>query len=67
MKNILIANIFFFRQVCNCKMALNWFANILVHHPCMVLISVIVFSGSCLIIPLSLRILPNFSDPQMVL
>lgn len=47
-------------------MSLNWVANILIHHPCMILISVTVFSGTCLIIPLSLKIYPNFSDPQMV-
>lgn len=46
-------------------MSLNWFASILVHHPFIILVGVAVFSGTCLIIPFTLKSLPNFSDPQL--
>lgn len=47
-------------------MNFNWFAHILVHHPFVILIAVAVFSGTCLVIPFTLKALPDFSDPQMV-
>ncbi|KAK4871478.1 hypothetical protein RN001_015602 [Aquatica leii] len=46
-------------------MNFNWFAHILVHHSLVVLIGVAVFSVSCLVIPFTLKALPDFSDPQM--
>ncbi|KAJ8926816.1 hypothetical protein NQ314_020664 [Rhamnusium bicolor] len=48
-------------------MNLSWFANILVHHPFVILSAVAVFSGTCIIIPFTLKSMsfPNFQDPQM--
>ncbi|KAF5283571.1 hypothetical protein FQR65_LT13826 [Abscondita terminalis] len=46
-------------------MNFNWFAHILVHHPCIILVGVAVFSVTCLVIPFTLKALPDFSDPQM--
>lgn len=50
------------------KMNLGWFANILVHHPFVVLSAVAVFSGTCIVIPFTLKSMsfPNFQDPQLV-
>lgn len=49
-------------------MNLSWFANILVHHPFIILSAVAVFSGTCIVIPFTLKSMsfPNFQDPQMV-
>ncbi|XP_056645516.1 protein dispatched [Diorhabda sublineata] len=48
-------------------MNFGWFASILVHHPIIVLSAVAVFSGTCIIIPLTLKsvTLPSFKDPQL--
>ncbi|KAK9890454.1 hypothetical protein WA026_010540 [Henosepilachna vigintioctopunctata] len=48
-------------------MNLRWFANIVVHHPLAITLAVIVFSGTCLIIPFTKRsqTFPSFSDPQL--
>jgi hypothetical protein len=42
------------------------FARIVAHHPYVILVAVAVFAGTCLIIPLTTRKPPDFSDPQMV-
>lgn len=49
-------------------MNLNWFGNIIVHHPFVILSAVGVFSGTCLIIPFMLKTMtfPHFQDPQLV-
>lgn len=49
-------------------MNLNWFGNIIVHHPFIILSAVGVFSGTCLIIPFMLKTMtfPHFQDPQLV-
>ncbi|XP_023705263.1 protein dispatched isoform X3 [Cryptotermes secundus] len=44
---------------------MNWFARILAHYSCVVLLVVAVFAGSCLIVPLIFMKTPDFSDPQM--
>nr|CAD7412071.1 unnamed protein product [Timema poppensis] len=41
------------------------FARIVAHHPYVILVAVTVFSTTCLIIPLTTKKLPNFSDPQL--
>ncbi|KAJ8916474.1 hypothetical protein NQ315_014692 [Exocentrus adspersus] len=45
----------------------NWFANVLVHHPYIILSAVAVFSGTCILIPFTLQSMkfPNFQDPEM--
>ncbi|KAK7868686.1 hypothetical protein R5R35_006977 [Gryllus longicercus] len=44
---------------------MNWYARIVAHHPYVVLIAVAVFAGTCLVIPLTTKTLPNFTDPQL--
>ncbi|KAK5639216.1 hypothetical protein RI129_011708 [Pyrocoelia pectoralis] len=46
-------------------MSFHWLAHILIHHPLVILIGVLVFSVTCLVIPFTLKSLPDFSDPQM--
>nr|XP_023021379.1 protein dispatched [Leptinotarsa decemlineata] len=48
-------------------MNLSWFANILVHHPFIILSAVAVFSGTCIVIPFTLKSVtfPSFQDPQL--
>nr|CAD7455215.1 unnamed protein product [Timema tahoe] len=41
------------------------FARIVAHHPYVILVAVTVFSTTCLVIPLTTKKLPNFSDPQL--
>lgn len=42
------------------------FARIVAHHPYVILVAVAVFAGTCLIIPLTTKKPPDFSDPQLV-
>lgn len=42
------------------------FTRIIVRYPYVILIAVTVFAGTCLIVPLTLRKIPDFSDPQLV-
>lgn len=42
------------------------FTKIIVRYPYVILIAVTVFAGTCLIVPLTLRKIPDFSDPQLV-
>ncbi|XP_069672503.1 protein dispatched [Periplaneta americana] len=44
---------------------MNWFARIVAHHPYVILVAVAVFAGTCLIIPLTTKKPPDFSDPQL--
>ncbi|RZC41204.1 dispatched [Asbolus verrucosus] len=48
-------------------MNLNWFAHIIVHHPFIIISAVAVFSGTCILIPFTLKTRPfrDFSDPKM--
>ncbi|KAL3289766.1 hypothetical protein HHI36_023161 [Cryptolaemus montrouzieri] len=48
-------------------MNLRWFANIVVHHPLAIIVAVIIFSGTCLILPFATKskTFPSFSDPQL--
>lgn len=48
-------------------MNLNWFSHILVHHPYIIISAVAVISGTCLVIPFTLKTItfPNFQDPEM--
>lgn len=43
-----------------------WFSRLVARHPYIILMVVFAFSSICLIIPLTTRKLPDFSDPQMV-
>ncbi|XP_066996222.2 protein dispatched [Anabrus simplex] len=47
------------------KKNMSWFARIVTHHPYVILVAVAVFAGTCLVIPLTTKTLPNFSDPQL--
>lgn len=49
-------------------MNLSWFAHIVVHHPYIIISAVSVVSGTCLIIPFTLKNVqfPSFQDPQLV-
>lgn len=43
-----------------------WFPRVIAHYPYIILTAVSLFSSICIIIPLTTRKLPDFSDPQMV-
>jgi len=47
-------------------METSWFPRLVAHHPYIILMVVFAFSSICLIIPLTTRKFPDFSDPQMV-
>ncbi|XP_015182400.1 PREDICTED: protein dispatched isoform X2 [Polistes dominula] len=42
-----------------------WFSRIVAHHPCVILLTVFLFSCTCLIAPRTIEHLPDFSDPQL--
>ncbi|KAI4473838.1 hypothetical protein M0802_015925 [Mischocyttarus mexicanus] len=42
-----------------------WFSRIVAHHPCIILMTVFLFSCTCLIAPRTIQSLPDFSDPQL--
>ncbi|XP_014204932.1 protein dispatched [Copidosoma floridanum] len=46
-------------------MVISWYSRVLAHYPCIVLIIVFVFSMTCLIVPLTTKKFPDFSDPQL--
>ncbi|CAH1153672.1 unnamed protein product [Phaedon cochleariae] len=48
-------------------MNFSWFTNVLVHHPFIILAAVAVFSGTCIVIPFTLKSItfPSFQDPQL--
>ncbi|RZF40076.1 hypothetical protein LSTR_LSTR002479 [Laodelphax striatellus] len=43
---------------------MNWFTNVVAHHPYVVLMAVGVFSSACMIVSIANSSLPNFTDPQ---
>ncbi|XP_063242455.1 protein dispatched isoform X2 [Bacillus rossius redtenbacheri] len=47
------------------KKNMSWYARVVAHHPYMILVAVVVFSTTCLVIPLTTKSLPNFADPQL--
>lgn len=47
-------------------MEASWFPRIIAHHPYIILLIVFIFSSICLIIPLTTKKFPDFSDPQNV-
>lgn len=47
-------------------MEASWFPRIIAHHPYIILLVVFIFSSICLIIPLTTKKFPDFSDPQNV-
>ncbi|XP_029177089.1 protein dispatched-like [Nylanderia fulva] len=46
-------------------MKTSWFPRLIAHHPYIILMVIFAFSSICLIIPLTTKKLPDFSDPQM--
>ncbi|XP_049846062.1 protein dispatched [Schistocerca gregaria] len=42
---------------------MNWFARIIAYHPYVILIGVAVFAATCIVIPVTTRKPPDFSDP----
>ncbi|XP_012280511.1 protein dispatched [Orussus abietinus] len=42
-----------------------WFSRVVAHHPYAILVAVFVFSTTCLIVPLTTKKFPDFSDPQL--
>ncbi|CAG9855076.1 unnamed protein product [Phyllotreta striolata] len=48
-------------------MHFGWFTNFVVRHPLVVVTVVAIFSGSCIVIPITLSIVkwPSFKDPQL--
>ncbi|OXU27643.1 hypothetical protein TSAR_001530 [Trichomalopsis sarcophagae] len=46
-------------------MEASWYSRVLAHHPFAILIAVFVFSSTCLIVPLTTKKFPDFSDPQL--
>ncbi|XP_015609573.1 protein dispatched homolog 1 isoform X2 [Cephus cinctus] len=42
-----------------------WFSRVVAHHPYAILAAVFVFSSTCLIVPLTTKKFPDFSDPQL--
>ncbi|KZC07514.1 Protein dispatched [Dufourea novaeangliae] len=42
-----------------------WFSRIIAHHPYTILLGILIFSSTCLIVPLTVKKFPDFSDPQL--
>ncbi|KOC67518.1 Protein dispatched [Habropoda laboriosa] len=42
-----------------------WFSRVIAHHPCTILMAILIFSSTCLIVPLAVKKFPDFSDPQL--
>lgn len=47
-------------------MKANWLSEALVNHHYLILAAVAVFSLTCLVVPITLKAMPDFSDPEMV-
>lgn len=47
-------------------MEMWWFSRIIAHHPYTILMIILIFSSTCLIVPLAIKKFPDFSDPQLV-
>lgn len=43
-----------------------WFSRIVAHHPYVILLTIFLFSCTCLIAPRTIQNFPDFSDPQLV-
>ncbi|XP_046428541.1 protein dispatched [Neodiprion fabricii] len=46
-------------------MEIWWFSRVVAYHPYAILAAVFVFSSTCLIVPLTTKKFPDFSDPQL--
>ncbi|OAD58699.1 Protein dispatched like protein 1, partial [Eufriesea mexicana] len=42
-----------------------WFSRVIAHHPYTILMAILIFSSTCLILPLAIKKFPDFSDPQL--
>ncbi|XP_076675738.1 protein dispatched isoform X2 [Andrena cerasifolii] len=42
-----------------------WFSRVIAHHPYTILMVILIFSSTCLIVPLAVKKFPDFSDPQL--
>ncbi|CAK9826246.1 Protein dispatched homolog 1 [Anthophora retusa] len=42
-----------------------WFSRVIAHHPYTILMAILIFSSTCLIVPLAVKKFPDFSDPQL--
>ncbi|XP_076619865.1 protein dispatched isoform X1 [Colletes latitarsis] len=42
-----------------------WFSRVIAHHPYTVVMVILIFSSTCLIVPLAVKTFPDFSDPQL--
>ncbi|XP_076237082.1 protein dispatched [Calliopsis andreniformis] len=42
-----------------------WFSRVITHHPYTILMVILLFSSTCLIVPLTVKKFPDFSDPQL--
>ncbi|CAL7936449.1 unnamed protein product [Xylocopa violacea] len=47
------------------KMEVWWFSRVIAHHPYTILMAILIFSSTCLIVPLAIKKFPDFSDPQL--
>lgn len=46
-------------------MEMWWFSRVIAHHPYTILMIILIFSSTCLIVPLAIKKFPDFSDPQL--
>ncbi|XP_076292397.1 protein dispatched isoform X2 [Lasioglossum baleicum] len=46
-------------------MEVCWLSRIIAHHPYTILFGILIFSSTCLIVPLTVKKFPDFSDPQL--
>lgn len=42
-----------------------WFSRVIAYHPYAILMAILIFSSTCLIVPLTVKKFPDFSDPQL--
>lgn len=45
---------------------MNWYYKLVAQRPHLILIAVLVFSIACIVISLTIKKIPNFSDPTLV-
>ncbi|XP_076224965.1 protein dispatched [Nomia melanderi] len=46
-------------------MEVCWLSRVIAHHPYTILLGILIFSSTCLIVPLAVKKFPDFSDPQL--
>ncbi|XP_043605135.1 protein dispatched [Bombus pyrosoma] len=46
-------------------MEIWWISRVIAHHPYTILMAILIFSSTCLIVPLAIKKFPDFSDPQL--